>query len=83
MLMIRKGRRLVVCRREWVVKKTAQIPQNNCKHLMEGFVRFFFPETAVKIKMLNVEKLSEIRTRSPRDPHEMRENLFYCKNVKI
>ena len=67
--------------------------------------------------MLNVEKLSEIRTRSQRDPHEittrsaknrcnvkckkintethvkimrstrdhneMRENPFYCKNVKI
>ena len=48
---------------------------------MEGFVRFF-SETAVKIKMLNVEKLSEIRTRSQRDArkyHEMRENHFIVK----
>jgi len=32
-----------------------------------GIGALFFPETAVKLKMLNVEKLSEIRTRSPRD----------------
>jgi hypothetical protein len=38
-LMIRKGRRLVVCKMGMGgLNEVSQNPQNNDKHLMEGFV---------------------------------------------